>query len=259
LKVVELVGVPGSGKTYISGLLKNEFNYHQIKVFDRDNPYYINFKANDISKNKYPFFFSKNYRAYRLFAKSIDHIFQIRNKYYNKFERQNRNLILFVDEIIRNEIKLPNHRRLVEKWFANISAIYQMAKCSKNQNFIVLFDEGFIQKVISLFASHETSQINYEQIKTYLNLVPLPDALFSIHAPISLCKDRMFTRSLPRRLNGQSEENIVKYLDTTEKIFNFVIKYLNEMGIKIFNINNIELTPPILPLSNELIAFFKHA
>jgi len=257
--VVELIGIPGSGKTYISGLLKNEFNYHQIKVFDRDNPYYINFKANDISRNKYPFFFSKNYQAYQLIAKGVDHIFQIRSKYYDKFGKQNKNLILFVDEIIKNEIRLLNHRRLVEKWFANVAAIYQMAICSKNQNFIVLFDEGFIQKVISLFASYETSQINYEQIKTYLDLIPLPDVLFSIHAPISICKDRIFTRGLPRRLTGQSEKNIVKYLETTEKMFNYVIQYLREMGIKIIHVNNFELTPPIFLLSDELITFFKHA
>lgn len=111
--------------------------------------------------------------------------------------------------------------------------------CKKKEE-IILFDEGFCHRVISLFFSYEKRGIDREGISLYVDHIPLPDLVFFVKTDKEKSYQRMLKRKkgFPKRLKNLKDSERKDVLKNSETVISFTIHRLKEKSLPITTINN---------------------
>ncbi|MHA1231706.1 MAG: hypothetical protein ACTSPQ_13750 [Candidatus Helarchaeota archaeon] len=239
MKYIELTGIPGSGKSTILRLIEKYFRKKGYKVYNKDN--IIQCSDAYLFKNRYfknLFSLLPNKFKDPILIKLIDHTF-IRHKYELKFLLNNIQIFDYIINLNNNRPISENHINLVIKWFISTAGRYEIWKVNNNNNnSILVLDEGFVHKIVSLFVSIEEETINFQEIEKYLNMIPKIDLLIKIEANEHLCMNRIITRKLPVRLEGKSENEIIEFLSRAKIAIDYGTNFLVKNGIKLITLNN---------------------
>jgi len=206
MKIVELVGIPGSGKSYILPEFKKRYNTNEkvflyndlISQFILEQLPALSFLKILPTKiqNK---IFSKIY-----FSQKYDIIFQ------DKFEKQYASLIKFIKNYNdKRPIKLE-YKAAIFKWFLKTGEYYLLSENVKAKG-VLIIDEGFVQRVSSLFISELENKILKEDIVSYLKLIPKFSKLIYVERDFNLCL-RSRVENPGYRLKGSDNDEIKKVL-----------------------------------------------
>lgn len=107
-----------------------------------------------------------------------------------------------------------NHRSLVLRRFFHLAAAYLFIVPRLKTNEVVVLDEGLVHRAINLYA-WSTVQLDKEEIKKYIRLLPEVDHLFIIKVPQDVCKDRAEKRGFPKQLKEKSGKIINKFMENS--------------------------------------------
>lgn len=113
-----------------------------------------------------------------------------------------------------------SERKALLAWFLLTGAQYQLIRDGIGDAATVVFDEGFLQRSISLFANPaHVQQLDRTFLSTYLDLVPRPVIVFFLRADAWTCRERLLVRQrgLPGRLKGRDPGEILSHLESLEK------------------------------------------
>ncbi|GAK49467.1 predicted nucleotide kinase, CMP/AMP kinase [Candidatus Moduliflexus flocculans] len=127
-------------------------------------------------------------------------------------------------------------------WFFDLFSTYQLvSEMAETHDDFVLFDEGFSQRVVTLFAygEHLASSLPLEQaIVAYLEAIPCPDAIFALTAPVESVIARMEQRGFPQRMRTMTLQERERSLRQAEICVNLAKDALHQQGAMLFEIEN---------------------
>lgn len=238
MKIIEFTGIPGSGKSTVLPIVQYYLKTNGYQVYNSDDI----IRSIDLG-----YFRNKSLRLLlnpllNLLPKKIYTNMYICSKTRQRYQI---NYILNNIDFIRYVVKLTNsrpipksHKALILYRFIYLAELYQIAIETLGNNSILIFDEGYIHKVVSFFVSNEEKETKYTEIEKYLSFIPYIDLLVSVRTNQDLCNKRIKKRKLPRRLEGKTDVEISDYLTRSNAIINYTIKFLSKKKINMIEIDN---------------------
>ncbi len=101
----------------------------------------------------------------------------------------------------------------------------------------LIFDEGFVHRVVQLFASEHESP-NFDAVADYLSLIPRPDFVVYVSAPREVCEQRVYSRGLWDRFREKDPLDTKKYLSNSWAIVNFSVDCLRQRKWNLIKFQN---------------------
>ena len=146
----------------------------------------------------------------------------------------------FVRYTIKSQLGRPlprQHLRLIRQHFARMMGDYQFLKRYMRPDEILIFDEGFLQRVIHLYVS-DREEPDAASILRYLELAPQSALAVLVYVPLNTCLERIYARGLRGRLSGKSEEEVAQFVANAELAVQISAHYLQRMGWAIIEVDN---------------------
>lgn len=238
MKVIELTGIPGSGKSTILPVLKRYFQKIGIQTFDSSDIItccdYFPFKIKLFKR----FLSSLPNRLHSSLIIKLNNGLKLRHKYQLKYSSSNSE---FFDYVVRlTELRPINayHKNLTIGFFLRTAGDYQIAYDCLGKDSIFILDEGFVHRVVTLFVSLEEKEVDFGMIQRYLERIPKADALIKVEANEQLCKKRLMNRELPHRLQRRTEYEILEYLARSKSVIEYAMNFLIIKGISTVTLHN---------------------
>ncbi len=107
-------------------------------------------------------------------------------------------------------------RRHVLRWFNHQTGVFELMRRRAGSAEAVLFDEGFIHRVVQLFASER--EVPWPgAVNIYVALLPRPDLLIHVAAPLAICRRRVLARGVWERFAAKSPADTDRFLAAAEQ------------------------------------------
>lgn len=115
----------------------------------------------------------------------------------------------------------PPARARALTWLRGTASSWQAISDSAPPDACVVFDEGFLQRSLTLFAVPERCELAPDEpaLRDYLARNPSPALAVEVVASPGTCLARMARRGLPRRLRGASERRVEAFLAASVRHF----------------------------------------
>lgn len=234
-KIIELVGVPGVGKSTIYNSLCKSWNeahnwIYEDRLLAPDQPRLFNFKN----------WVEYNYKS--MLGKKLSKSIPI--EYGLRFIKKNKSLASFCwDHLSQNSIPENNQidLRFRASYFLFWSFCRYEAIWEKLNGKPCLMEEGFLQKSF-LMQGTKNPDVQMDVLETYLSLLPLPYAVVHLRVPDNkLVIDRLRSRSktIASHIDIDNEE-MEKKTEVWNKNLNFILEKIKMKGVLVFEINGEE-------------------
>jgi thymidylate kinase len=231
---VEFMGLQASGKSEI---------YKEFSKLTKKNQNIISFeKALYYSlKIKLPYRVLKRILISQIYSRSYKRIKKLAD-----FELNNPELYSFILKKIK-EYGKPKWRNETLYGANNFFSLYQqILEYFQNKKDIIVFDEGFLQRGVSIFATNPLIKPKRKDIAEYIKKIPLPKIVFYISTDIKECIQRMKKRKHGfKRMKNLSEKDSKKVIEHMELYLNIATKELKKKGVLVLKIENYNLTKSI--------------
>ncbi|MEZ4825147.1 MAG: hypothetical protein R3C61_02465 [Bacteroidia bacterium] len=252
MKLIEFLGLPGSGKTTLVPFINSAMAENGQSVFSRQDVRLLHvcggIKKYRIAK-KLPSLVRRG--LVKVFFK-INHT---ESYYAEKFIEKYPDLVAFVlKNSSRNGITEKVRRRSIH-WFLSLGAIYQLAEETMPPDSYLLLDEGFCQKVLNLFVS-VNDDTRFKKVQKYLHMIPRPDIVLYINTDESTAFERMKSRGPIKRLLNASDEELKLFLSRAKEGMDFSLEDLGTSAKLIVLDNMRELSKGRESISEKLAQGF---
>lgn len=232
---VEFLGMPGAGKSEIYKKIESKQIFTVAKKLDS---LALNVDKTKLSLKgtiKNTILRALNHRYY----KNQRSLFTNRVNYLTSFFATHTELTNFIlNQLITRKIP-SEHKEKVMKNMFRLFYTYEIFAKNSSSGDILVFDEGFLQKVITLFAYGE-GDVSNNIIEKYLSLIPLPDMVVIVKADFETCCERIKYRDSgpPKRLLDLRDEEIKSFFKKCNKYIEYLSETLSEKKIRIVSIDN---------------------
>lgn len=230
---IEFLGTPGSGKTTLLAALTDflrERQFQPYTVIEAARPFALRTWPGRVINRLVP----KPLRKPLLWQVFYFHSFISRMR----FVKENSALIRQVTSYQRQRDKLAGSReRGVLFWFYRLSGYYEFLRPRIRNSEILLFDDGFVHRVVHLFAS-EVEIPDRDQIASYLELIPKPDLVIIPTTPLEICEQRVFNRGIWKHSQHKTPEQIRSYLSNAEQVVQITAEFLQNRGWPVLFLDN---------------------
>ena len=230
--IIEFIGAPGSGKTTLVPVLRdylNENGYHAYPVLEAARPFAQKTIPGKIAGTFFPG------RLRRAALWQIFYLYSYRQR--SVFAKNNRDLM---DVVLPYQFNRPLSKRdrdHVLHWFIHLTGYYQFFTNIVDDEEALIFDEGFVHRVVQLFAS-ENESLNFDAVTEYLDRIPQPDMVIFVSAPKNVCQQRVHSRGLWDRFQEKDPLDTQKYLSNSWEIVNFSVDCLRQRKWNLIEVQN---------------------
>jgi hypothetical protein len=122
-------------------------------------------------------------------------------------------------------------------WLFQLFADHLLIEENLNSAAMVLVDEGFCHRVVTLFGYGE-APIDEGAIRRYINSIPLPTVVFRIETKLEICEERMAQRGYPERLRNLETTGKRRVLERCLKCIEITLNELKHLNIPVRSLNN---------------------
>jgi thymidylate kinase len=236
MKLIEMTGLPGSGKTTVYPHLMSSFSdigfdIYDFKKFNQRYPSYLKSTFSTVY-NYLPRAVRSRYSKYMYSKLNSD------DNFINKFKIEFNYLVDFAKTINQHRLIPDEHKELSDKWLLETASIYQVARELLKDDSYLLLDEGFTHKVINLFVSLQESEINEEGLEQYLLLIPQIEILIFIKTDINVCLERIMKRKNKNQRHGTSKAEVLRFLNIADQVLKITLKSLIKENVNVITIDN---------------------
>lgn len=128
-------------------------------------------------------------------------------------------------------------RRYALYWFFHLVGYYEFLKAHAKADEVLIFDEGFIHRVVQLNAS-DVEEPDPAQVRAYIDLLPRPDLVITPQASLEVCNDRVYSRGLWERFSQKSPAEVARFLDASHQVVNLALDYIRSEGWNVIEVDN---------------------
>lgn len=230
--IVEFIGTPGSGKTTLLPLIIDI-----LSDLDITGRTIVNAARPVVSRTASGKFICR-YLPTTLQDPLLWQVFYYRSYLARgNFYREYPELVSHVRTSQQNRALPAADRQHVLYWWFHLIGYYQFLKPRLQPGEALLLDEGFVHRVVQLGASdHE--DIDQGHLITYLDLIPKPDLLVFVDAPVELCEQRVYQRGLWERFQDKTPLQVSQYIANSQRVVNFAIDQINSRDWPIIEVEN---------------------
>lgn len=231
--IIEFIGPPGAGKTTLMPTVIESLQERKIKAFTKDDAARTFAQRTFVGK-----------AIGRLAPESLRQpllwhtFYRLSTLYRVKFFLKHPKLIWLVISTQRRRPKSADIRqRKVLFWFFRIVGYYEFLKAYTNPGEALIFDEGFVHRVVQLNAS-AVEDPNPTQIMSYLDLLPRPDVVIYVQAPHDVCEKRIYERGLWERFHQKDPAEISRFVENACIIVNLTVNHIKNRGWIVIDVDN---------------------
>jgi len=223
VKVVELLGPPGSGKTTLARGLARTLP----GALDLDGAVHsaVGARGEDgMARTAARLSRSSSGRLWRAsYARSTDRFSGLA-----RFLGANPKTLETALAGQRARAERDTGQDLVLGWLLNLMARYQLATEWGRTEWLVV-DEGFCQRGVALF-SGSFVPLDRSPLNDYLDAIPRPEAVVVVETPLGVCEQRLEQRGWSERVRHLPIEERRKFLDDTAAATKSVADRLETSG-----------------------------
>lgn len=229
--IVEFIGTPGAGKTTLLPVVTDYFNqngFDAYSVVDAARP----FAERTI--------WAKGVRLLPIswHRPILWQLFYHLSKVSRfKFSLENPKLISMVYHYQHSRPISKPDRQHVLRWFFHHVGTYAFLKSHARPNEALIFDEGFIHRVVQHYAS-EAEKPDFSHMRAYIDLLPQPDLVIYPVAARELCEQRVYNRGLWERFRQKSPPEVVQYMINAHKVVCEAVKHIKNRGWMVVEVDN---------------------
>lgn len=234
--IIEFISTPGAGKTSLRSAVKEFFaerGQHAWGVLEAARPFASRTEAGRLAGSlapaslRGPLLWQAFYQASRLQRTG--------------FRSEHQALIRSVEDFQRERPIPDADRRHVMGWFTNLTGQYRFLKTHAEKNDVLIFDEGFIHRVVQLFAS-EAETLDPARIRSYLDLVPVPDLIIQPQASLDTCLERVYRRGIWERFRGRDKVTVRRFMQNAHAAVGIAVEHICARGWPLLQVVNEDRT-----------------
>lgn len=230
--IVEFIGTPGAGKTTLLPAVADFYHAQGLRAYtvvEAARP----FAARTIWGKAIRKFVPVRWQRPLLWQ-----LFYHLSKLYRlKFFWHHPQLIWMVARFQHRRPLDAADRRHVLRWFYHQTGCYEFLKAHARAHEVLLFDEGFIHRVVQHYASeNETPDLIH--MLDYINLLPRPDVVICPLAPRAVCERRVYDRGLWARFRHKSAEDVSRYMDHAHAVVQEAVRHIQRRGWTVVVVEN---------------------
>ena len=234
VRILELVGLPGSGKTTLSKLQNSRHKFNSTSILSSNQARYLAVKELLIKSDP-------RYKILRLIPKILLSRFIFSIYKYKGLDdmlfcnsiKLNNNFYKYINSLPYEIFKDSRQRSILNKWTKELFTDYHLIKNYTPGNKIVIFDEGFMNRILSFFGYNENKN-NPKLVQDYIRFAPIPDLVHFLECKPIHAFARINERGLPQRMKCLTKEEIIAILNRCNEQIN-LIKYILRKKKIIFN------------------------
>lgn len=230
--IVEFIGTPGAGKTTFMPVVSEHFknqHFQPYSVLEAARP----FAARTLPGKMVGMLSSGKLQRFLLWQ--VFYAFSY--TYRPKFAEQNQNLMKTVLDYQYKRPIAKSDRSHVLRWFLHLSGSYEFLKAYARPGDMLLLDEGFVHRVVQLFAS-ENETPDLDRVANYLDLIPRPDLIIYPNASSEVCEKRVFERGVWERFQAKGRAETSRFIKNAYKIVKYAVKYIKIQGWAVIEVDN---------------------
>lgn len=230
--IVEFIGTPGAGKTMLLPVVADFFKaqgYCAYSVVEAARP----FAARTIWGKAVCKLLPARWQRPLLWQ-----VFYHLSKLYRlRFFLQNPQLMWMVARFQRQRPIDDVDRRHVLYWFYHQVGYYAFLKAHALAHEVLLFDEGFIHRVVQHYAS-ETEEPDLVHMLAYIERLPRPDLVIHPIAAEAVCEQRVYDRGLWQRFQHKSAADISCYMAHAHAVVQETVQQIKRRGWMVIEVHN---------------------
>lgn len=142
--------------------------------------------------------------------------------------------------VLRTQLGRPirwSHRLLILRFYFQLIGLVEFFKRYAQPGQVIFLDEGFVHRAAHLFVS-EVETLDPEQVAAYLRLLPPPDLVLWVRAPLDLCLSRIYARGAQVRLARLSACEARQFLSNAERVCQIAAEYGKTAGWTVIEVDN---------------------
>lgn len=230
--IVEFIGTPGAGKTTLLPIVADFFKaqgYDAYSVVEAARP----FAARTIWGKAVCKLLPTRWHRPLLWQ-----VFYHLSKLYRlQFFLQNPQLMWMVVRFQHQRPLDKTDRQHVLHWFYHQVGSYTFLKTHARPDEVLLFDEGFIHRVVQHYAS-EMEEPDLKHMLAYIELLPRPDLVIHPIAAETVCEERVYERGLWQRFQHKSAADISSYISHAHAVVQEAVQQIKQRGWMIIEVHN---------------------
>lgn len=133
-------------------------------------------------------------------------------------------------------------QRKVTFWLFRLMGYLTFLHSHLRDDEILLLDEGFLHRVVQLFAS-DAETPHASRIRRYVNAIPTPDLLIFVHATPHTCHERIVARGLWQTFEGKQDEEVARFVQNAHRASMIALKFGRARGWSVIELDNDRPTP----------------
>lgn len=134
-------------------------------------------------------------------------------------------------------VAADGRRRRVLHWYYRHAGAYQFLSDQARSDEAILFDEGFLHRVVQLFTS-PVERPSAATVSEYVALLPVPDLTIAVLAPAAICEQRIYDRGLWHRLSHKSRQEIGNFVLNAHATVEMALAAAREAGWPVIEVDN---------------------
>jgi thymidylate kinase len=241
-KHIEIIGLPGSGKTTFCRATLEYLEQSDVKVHYRENAPVDRRLLSLYLKKHYPGHSTgvlrkvRKYVQYGLVGRLVRSA-RTESAAFRAFVYDHTELVALILKILVSRAVPQQEKEHVLGLYFDSFAHFQTAQSAMGERETVLTDPGLVQRGIALlgYGSAETSD---QDLYEYLRLTPRPDLVISVRTPPAVCLTRMRARGFPERLRGLNEQETKESLDKCQTCLRIAEEHLREQDVAVIEVEN---------------------
>jgi hypothetical protein len=135
-------------------------------------------------------------------------------------------------------------RRHVLHWFFHHTGCYTFLRAHARPREVLLFDEGFIHRVVQHYAS-EIEEPDLDHMRTYIELLPRPDLVIFPIADKRVCEQRVYARGLWERFRHKSAADVSRYMKNAHAVVHQAVAHIRDLGWNVIEVDNDSVTTAV--------------
>jgi thymidylate kinase len=230
--IIEFIGTPGSGKSTLMHVVieyLHELGFGAFSVIEAARPFAERTTIGKVVSHLAPARFRQQL-LWQVF-------YHLSTLYRFRFFSKHPTLIW---RVLLSQWRRPipaETRRYTLYWFFHLVGYYEFLTTHARPAEVLVFDEGFIHRVVQLNAS-DIEEPDPTRLLDYVDLLPRPDLVIAPLVPLELCEQRIYSRGLWERFRQKTPDEVSRFLSNSFRIVNLTLGHIREESWKVIEVDN---------------------